>query len=543
MATLSFGGTILAFNGKPIGFEPPEPQPNPIYPYIRFKFSNPNFDPSLEPTVDPASKYWEKRTDTADNVWDYVNKAYVWDEHQNGEFKYLFDDPDETLVDVIGCGNLYDKNSGDLWDYEWDETFYGCTALRSVSGLNFTGITRCNGAFSGCSNLVRVVNADLSSLENGHMMFDGCSSLTTLYNEISGDLDLSKLEEGYYMFSGCASLTQFPASVLSSLENAISMFSDCTGLTSIPNLTLGRLVNAQSMFYGCSSVTTAGTMDLSTLTGEYITGSSPRWDGGAVSMFAGCSSLVGFSGSLDLSSALVIESMFENCVSLTGVTLTTSSVLKNTNSLFSNCRSLRTVNKFNTENVENAGFMFGGCSSLTGSEIPIFDLSNCDDVWGMFRFCTNLVSHPRIDFSHCTILNSLFDGCTSLTAVDIDASSATNINSLCSLCTSLASVSLGDTSNVENIGWAFYGCSSITAIPIDAQYSDSLNYVTNAFLGCSAVTSGMQSLFDEIYNRFPSTTQEEIDQFSRCFGECGDTTVQSVVDEIEHIRSINPAWL
>lgn len=104
-------------------------------------------------------------------------------------------------------------------------------------------------------------------------------------------------------------------------------------------------------------------------------------------------------------------------------------------SMFYNCRYLTTIPLLNTSNALYMTSMFAGCNNLL--EVPLFDISkavNTDyGLIGMFVECSALKEIPAFDVSNAKNLDSIFSGCSGLTAihmtgmkVNFDISASTN---------------------------------------------------------------------------------------------------------------------
>ena len=153
--------------------------------------------------------------------------------------------------------------SGNLPNYCFYKTFYGCSALTTVPSLHYNGPIPQGGyreMFRGCSS----IHAGPSILPSSNVgergyegMFQECTNLqtapslpaTTLGSECYGD-----------MFYGCTSLTTAPSLPATTLANScyMSMFDSCTGLTKAPRLPATTLSNGcySNMFSGCTSLNT-----------------------------------------------------------------------------------------------------------------------------------------------------------------------------------------------------------------------------------------------------------------------------------------------
>ena len=121
--------------------------------------------------------------------------------------------------------------------------------------------------------------------------------------------------------------------------------------------------------------------------------------------------------------------------------------------LFQNFVNLKTIdfgNCFVTSNVTRTNGMFNGCSSLTSLDLSGFDTSNVTYMGWMFGSCASLTSLDLTSFdtSKATDMSNMFYGCHSLTSLDLtsfDTSSVTDMDSMFDDCMSLGTTSLATT--------------------------------------------------------------------------------------------------
>ena len=148
------------------------------------------------------------------------------------------------------------------------------------------------------------------------------------------------------------------------------------------------------------------------------------------------------------------------------------------------------------------GGMFDGCSSLTSLDIGGWNTSNVTNMCGsnsysgMFRNCSSLTSIDigSWDTSNVTNMGSMFYGCSKLTSLDIggwDTSNVTNMGSMFYGCSSLTSLNIGgwDTGKVTDMGGMFDGCSSLTSLDIGGWNISQVTDVAAMFCYCSSLTS------------------------------------------------------
>ena len=195
--------------------------------------------------------------------------------------------------------------------------------------------------------------------------------------------------------------------------------------------------------------------------------------------------------------------MFYNCVALTSVDISFSSVTSIGYNVFYNCTALPNITiPFNVTSI--GGGAFNNCTSLPNITIP----PNVTSIGGgAFARCS-LFTNINIPNSVSNIGASCFESCTGLTSISIP-NSVSNIGAAAfKFCTSLKSVSIPN--QVTNLNYrTFRDCIKLTSVIIPDSVTSigeevftncqilpkidlSLNIVnigTNSFNGCLAFTS------------------------------------------------------
>ena len=360
--------------------------------------------------------------------------------------------------------------------------FYGCSKMTTISGienLNTQNVTRMSFMFSGCSSLTSLNLSSFNTQNVTYMncMFFGCSSLTTLN---LSSFDTQNVTNMCWMFQDCSSLKTIVVggewSTTKVIESA-QMFYGCTSLVGGDGTKFNSSYTDKTKAYagqgGYLTLKDAGTKeayavlstDQTTLSFYYDTYKSSRsgtvytaanfrkssndsWGAyrsnitkvvfdnsyanytGLTSTafwFYRCSKMTTISGieNLNTQNVKVMESMFDDCSSLTSLNLSSFNTqnVKNMYAMFYGCSSLTSLNlsSFNTQNVTNMRLMFDGCRSLTSLNLSSFNTQNVTDMFAMFCGCSSLktiVVGGEWSTTNVTYSDEMFSGCTSLVGGD-----------------------------------------------------------------------------------------------------------------------------
>ena len=141
---------------------------------------------------------------------------------------------------------------------------------------------------------------------------------------------------------------------------------------------------------------------------------------------------------------------------------------------FTYLQSLKSIEGFehlNTSQVTDMSRMFEGCESLTALDLSSFNTAKVTDMSYMFEGCQSLTALDlsNFDTAKVTDMNGMFEGCQSLTALDISSfntAKVTDMNGMFGYCDSLTSLDLSnfDTSKVTDMREMFEGCESLRTL-------------------------------------------------------------------------------
>ena len=348
------------------------------------------------------------------------------------------------------------------------------------------------GLFSGMSALTTVdtTNMDVSRTENMYTMFYNCTQLTSI--------DVSKwntenVTNMGWMFANCSNLTSLDVSKWNtgSVKNFGSLFRLCHKLASldVSNWDTSSATDMSYLFNECQAINglDVSGWDVSNVTNmryvfydcESLTAvNASNWDVGNVELLGGmfekCYKLVDLNVSnWDLKKAYEMSVTFRRCESLESLDLSgwkTPAMLW-TNGMFELNGKLKTLKLgegWNTSKTTHLFDMFNGCSSLTTLDMSNWNTSNFIDVHGMFS------------------------GCTSLTTLDVskwNTANVTNMASLFSNCSSLATINVSgwNTDKVKDMSFMFDNCKAVTELKVSGFNTAAVTNMASMFNNCFLV--------------------------------------------------------
>ncbi len=96
----------------------------------------------------------------------------------------------------------------------------------------------------------------------------------------------------------------------------------------------------------------------------------------------------------------------------------------------------------NTINVTDMSFMFNGCTTLTSLDVSSFDTSNVTEMHYMFEDCASLESLDLsgFDTSKVTSIGYMFDGCSNLSTIRMKGCSEATIKKITDIKPSSATI-------------------------------------------------------------------------------------------------------
>ena len=391
--------------------------------------------------------------------------------------------------------------------------FFNCGNLVTLdlSSFDTSNVTNMSNMFNmpndRSSKLEEIIFGDgwdSSHVTTMRLMFGDCSSLETL--DLSS-FDTSKVTDMSGMFGFCLGLTEldlsnFDTSKVTNMEN---MFLDCTNLKllDISSFDMSSVTNSRFMFDLMPTKAdgamvyvknrTAQTFVLNTsnvpadwdrtnvVYGKQTMESGPDFQTRIATYKQNITSIE-FVADSEIPSG-VVASWDVSAEGSEGVNAWLVDVgsgkyklyiggdrgiyaNENVSTLFSGFTNVTTINNLNlldTSKTTNMSALFQGCSTLTSLDVSSFDTSKVTDMSSMFQECSSLTSLDlhTFDTSNVTTMNLMFqknEKVTTLNLSSFDTSKVTDMGWMFSRCYRLNSLDLSnfDTSNVTTMQAMFY---------------------------------------------------------------------------------------
>jgi surface protein len=416
-----------------------------------------------------------------------------------------------SLQKIDGLSMLDTENTTNMSDM-----FKDCTALETVdvSSFDTANVKDMSGMFQGCESLenVNVSNFETENVTTMKDMFSGCTEMQSV--DVS-NLNTENVTDMSGMFQGCESLKEVDVSNFET-ENVTTMkdmFSGCTEMQSVnvSNLNTENVTDMSGMFENCENLTTLNVSNFSTESATTLQG-----------MFSGCTGLE----SLDISGFTVSENvdttdLFTDCGtnaadgSVTIVVAdeavknwveSTDSFPENSKFVENNIPTMAAGAAWLSDSVEKSTITkvhfvkttaeiadslsglttweasdgTGGSlmCALKGTELyicpngasKIMANANMASMFENFTALTSIDGWALLDTSNATTMNSMFAGCTNLTALDLTTFDTTNVTDMAKMfynCAALATLNVSsfNTAKVTTMESMFEGCSSLATIP------------------------------------------------------------------------------
>ena len=393
--------------------------------------------------------------------------------------------------------------------------FGDCRSLTSLdlSSFDTSNVTNMASMFNYCSSLTSLdlSSFDTSKVTNMASMFYHCSSLTSL--DLSS-FNTSNVTNMHSMFEACSSLASLDLSSFdtSNVTDMSSMFENCASPSTIDvsSFNTSNVTSMERMFKGCSRLAWLDLSGFDTSAVQYIS-----------RMFEGCSNLINIFVSYEGLTLTAVKSyysdesasMFSGCNRLIGRCGTTlasvSYVVNKTYARLDRTGTPGFLSLLNENQFTHTLFKdwFDSCSGLSKNDItkitflkaPNLAPTTYDEMWSIpistdleiYKVGSELIIYNKVDslISLDRIASNLFDGFTNLNVIEnldlLDTSNVTNMNAMFQGCSSLTSLDLSnfDTSNVTNMQRMFFRCKKLTTLDLSSFNTASVSNMAEMFAG------------------------------------------------------------
>lgn len=362
--------------------------------------------------------------------------------------------------------------------------FDACYNLRSLKLPAFSAVTTTSiSCFNGCSKLKYIIYVGSTAPSIKNKTFEGIASYGTLShpntNSIGNMLSTSAYYLGYYHWINENDI-DWDTFLYSATTHSVTKLCNASYISGLPSSgdggdTSGGTTTAQmyvdgTLYPAASSYTFTTTMTDNLHVVKYPSG---YVNAGS---FSGTTAL--YKAILSTNTTVIGVNAFKGCNNLDSVTASNLTSLGSGS--FSGCTKLTTATLGGTfTHVEEAAFF--GCTLLENITLP-----TTVTLIGASGF-TRCSSLAEIDTSRITSIgNGAFSGCSSLENVVL-GNVTTNPVRTFQRCTSLKSVKFGSGSTFTTLGqYYFEGCTSLTDVELPHSVTLLNHY---SFRGCSALSS------------------------------------------------------
>ena len=328
--------------------------------------------------------------------------------------------------------------------------------------------TKLNSFFSGLTKLETITGLEYLNTANVtdmSLMFDHCQKLTSL--DLS-NFNTEKVTNMEAMFSVCPKLKTIYASdkfTTAAVTKSEKMFSYCDSLSGDINWTSDK----------------ANDKTYAKIDGGYFRDKAydnrpwVKYADGTLTFRCGYKRTLG-ENEYELNSGKILPKWYNDNSKISKVVFEASFAnARPTNCYawflgFNKLKQIEGIENLNTENVTNMACMFQGCSSLTSLDVTHFNTGNVTSMYHMFTLCSNLA---ELDVTHfntekVTDMFSMFSSCKGLISLDV-----TNFN----------------TANVKNMSYMFWNCYKLKEIYVSDKFvTDAVISSDYMFLDCNSLS-------------------------------------------------------
>lgn len=372
--------------------------------------------------------------------------------------------------------------------------FACCEALTSldVSTFNTENVTDMRDMFAGCSALasINLTGINTSAVTNMEEMFGACPKLS--YLDLT-DFDTQNVTAFDNMFDGDTSLSAIVVSDNFTVNSSTGtdMFKGCTYLQNYAADSYGIEKAKYTTNGGCLS---------------QVTGDNAAWveycsDNKTLTFhYNKLKNLVNPTQKFDIpgkGNPGWIASTYANSIEKVVFDKDFAAYKPTTCAYwFSGLGALTSIEgleNLNTSEVTDMQYMFNGCRSLTALNLKTFNTEKVTGMASMFTSCQKLTTLDLSSFNTeaVTTMQAMFQSCSSLETVNISSFSTplvTDMSYMFASCNALKSIDLThlDVAKVTTTDFMFLNCEAMTNIYVKDNFTLSESCTgDNMFNGCS----------------------------------------------------------
>lgn len=168
-----------------------------------------------------------------------------------------------------------------------------------------------------------------------------------------------------------------------------------------------------------------------------------------------------------------------------------------------NLKEIEGFEYINTDQVKSMSGVFQGCNSLTSIDVSSFCTDNISDMSNMFNGCSSLTSLDVSVFNtnNVTTMQGMFMGCTKLTELDVSRFNTSNVTDMSHMfreCKKITELDLSnfDTRKVTTMQSMFAHCDLLTKIDVSHFDTRKVESMSAMFFYCGSMENLDLSNFD-----------------------------------------------
>ncbi|CAH0447912.1 hypothetical protein SM033_00088 [Vibrio phage vB_VpaM_sm033] len=357
--------------------------------------------------VEDFSEMFCESTGTIDlSGWNTASAKYMDSMFENNT---VFDSPISTLnvSSVISARRMFAGATvfnQDITAQEWTALNYADEMLANttvydttVTGFTAPALVAANGFLRNAIAYNQVTTLSLPSLTTAQNFFEGA---TLMSSDITiNAIDLVNISAFLRDVTDFSARVQFSSTAITVADEA---FKGCSRFNAALNINMENIVSAISMMEGCASFN----QPLEISPANILTASR---------MFHGCTSLVTqpFT-SLFFEAATDIDFLFYDCGALTAdLSDIQAPFAESLESMFENCIGVTGQVTVNARNATTALNMFKGCSAFNGRvDMTLYRATTIESI---FEECLMLNDDVTINAPRLTSVKAAFRGCDVMT--------------------------------------------------------------------------------------------------------------------------------